>query len=100
MSLDNCRGQCYDNGANMAGRYKGVQARILELNKYALFSPCAGHSLNLTGTNAAECCATVITYFGMVQKLYTFTSASPQRWEIMLNFLHCSLHGQSHTRWS
>ncbi|XP_011404754.1 PREDICTED: zinc finger MYM-type protein 1-like [Amphimedon queenslandica] len=100
LPLNNCRGQCYDNGANMAGKYKGVQAQILELNKYALFTPCAAHSLNLVGANAAECCPTVTTFFGTVQKLYTFMSGSPQRWEILLECIPCSLHGQSHTRWS
>ena len=33
----------------------------------------------------------------MVQRLYTFMSASSQCLEILLE---CSLHGQSHTRWS
>lgn len=84
----------------MSGKYKGVQAQILELNKYALFTPCAAHSLNLVGASAAECCPAVTTFFGTVQKLYTFMSASPQRWEILLECLPCSLHGQSHTRWS
>ena len=100
LPLSNRRGQCYDNGANMAGKYKGVQAQILELNNYALFTPCAAHSLNLVGANAAECCPTVTTFFGTVQKLYTFMSGSPQRWEILLECIPCSLHGQSHTRWS
>ena len=32
-----------DNAANMRGKYKGVQSRILELNPMASFSPCGGH---------------------------------------------------------
>ena len=48
-----------------------------------MYSPCACHSLNLCGSNAAQCCSEVITFFGMVQKLYVFFSASPQRWEIL-----------------
>uniref|UniRef100_A0A1X7UAQ5 DUF4371 domain-containing protein n=1 Tax=Amphimedon queenslandica TaxID=400682 RepID=A0A1X7UAQ5_AMPQE len=100
LPLHNCRGQCYDNGANMAGKDNGVQAQILELYKYALFTPCAAHSLYLVRANAAECCPTVTTFFGTVQKLYTFMSVSPQCWEILLKCIPCSLHGQSHTRWS
>jgi len=33
LDLELCRGQSYDNGSNMAGKYKGVQARILKANK-------------------------------------------------------------------
>ena len=32
IPLIHCRGQSYDNGANMAGIYQGVQARILKQN--------------------------------------------------------------------
>jgi len=47
LCLSNCRGQAYDNGANMVGHKQGVQARILEENPRALFLPCCAHSLNL-----------------------------------------------------
>jgi len=32
IDLSYCRGQSYDNGANMAGRWKNVQARISSIN--------------------------------------------------------------------
>ncbi|XP_033229674.1 uncharacterized protein LOC117181221 [Belonocnema kinseyi] len=35
LNINDVRGQGYDNGANMAGKYQGVQSRILNLNKYA-----------------------------------------------------------------
>ena len=35
----------------------------------------------------------------MVQKIYVFFSASPQRWEILQEQLGSSLHGMSGTRW-
>lgn len=35
-----CRGQSYDNGANMKGRHQGVQARLLQINPRAVFVPC------------------------------------------------------------
>ena len=31
-----CRGQSYDNAANMSGKYNGVQQRILEKNEFNL----------------------------------------------------------------
>lgn len=100
ISLQNCRAQSYDNGSNMSGAYKGVQALLLQLNPLALFSPCACHSLNLCGVHAAECCPEVITFFGTLQKLYNIFSGSPQRWSILKDCTGCSLHSLSDTRWS
>ncbi|OCT76249.1 hypothetical protein XELAEV_18031444mg [Xenopus laevis] len=41
MGLDirNCRGQCYDNAANMSGAYNGLQARIKEHNPLVEWVP-------------------------------------------------------------
>nr|XP_047139153.1 zinc finger MYM-type protein 1-like [Hydra vulgaris] len=47
LDIKNCRGQGYDNGANMAGVYNGVQALIRQNNPQAVFIPCSAHSLNL-----------------------------------------------------
>lgn len=41
------RGQCYDGGSNMKGKFRGVQARIRELEPRALYVHCFNHSLNL-----------------------------------------------------
>ena len=61
MAYD-CRGHGYDNGANMAGKYKGVQSKIMSANDLAIFVPCAAHTLNLVGVHAAE-----VSFFGRVQ---------------------------------
>jgi len=47
VAFDDCRGQSYDNGANMRGKNKGVQARLLQLNPRALFVPCGAHWIGL-----------------------------------------------------
>ncbi|XP_065642775.1 uncharacterized protein LOC136074390 [Hydra vulgaris] len=47
LNFLDCQGQSYNNGANMKGKVKGVQARFLEMNPKALYVPCANHSLNL-----------------------------------------------------
>ena len=52
LSISDCRGQGYDNGANMKGCNKGVQARIFEINKRAFFVPC--HNLNLLLSDMAN----------------------------------------------
>lgn len=52
IPIKNCRGQSYDNAANMAGSYSGLQARIKEQRKFAIFFLCAAHSLNVVGVQA------------------------------------------------
>lgn len=47
LSIDDIRGQGYDNGSNMKGKHKGVQKRLLEINPRAVYTPCGSHSLNL-----------------------------------------------------
>lgn len=99
IELEDCRGQGYDNGANMSGKVKGVQAQILKANPLATFSPCASHTLNLVGVHAAESCPEVSTFFGSVNRLYNLFSASPERWAVLKEKTGCSLHRLSTTRW-
>ena len=56
IPLSNCHGKSYNNALNMSGRYTGLQARIHQLDEFAIYVPLAGHSLNLVGVKAAECC--------------------------------------------
>ncbi|XP_065658227.1 zinc finger MYM-type protein 1-like [Hydra vulgaris] len=101
ICFEDCRGQGYDNGVNISGKYKGVQAILQKKNPLSVFSPCGCHSLNLCGQNAASSCTDAETFFGTVKTVYTIFSASPQRWEILQKRLHgVSLHGQSGTRWT
>uniref|UniRef100_A0A7N0TD73 DUF4371 domain-containing protein n=1 Tax=Kalanchoe fedtschenkoi TaxID=63787 RepID=A0A7N0TD73_KALFE len=47
LDVDNVRGQGYDNGSNMKGRYQGVQKKLLDINRRTFYTPCGAHSLNL-----------------------------------------------------
>ena len=47
LSINNCRGQCYDGASNMKGHKKGVATQILQEEGRALYTHCYGHSLNL-----------------------------------------------------
>ncbi|CAH0390034.1 unnamed protein product [Bemisia tabaci] len=100
IPLEDCRAQGYDGGSNMSGKIKGVQARILEKNELALFSPCGAHSLNRSGLNAAKLCPEVLKYFGNLECLYVVFSGSPSRWEILLEEIPLSLKRMPETRWS
>ncbi|XP_060845912.1 uncharacterized protein LOC132925540 [Rhopalosiphum padi] len=99
LEFKNCRGQGYDNGANMAGKIKGVQSRLQEINKHAQFCPCTAHSLNLVGAHASRVSVRMVTFFGTVQSIFNFFSSSTARWNIVSQFLKCTLKSHSDTRW-
>ena len=100
IDLGRCRGQGYDNGSNMSGCYKGVQAEILRKNPQALYTPCSAHSLNLCGVHAVESAPDIKSFFGNIQKFYNVFAASPSRWKILKETVGVSLHSLSQTRWS
>ncbi|XP_060846436.1 uncharacterized protein LOC132926113 [Rhopalosiphum padi] len=100
LNIKDCRGQGFDNGANMAGVHNGVQIHIISKNDLAIFVPCAAHSLNLIGVHAAQTSPTIITFFGVIQKLFTYFSRSLSRWEKIKNILKIILKSHCETRWS
>jgi len=100
LKLSNCRGQSYDNAANMSGKYKGVKTRILQINNLAMYVPCNAHSLNLVGNDAAKVCVRMITFFDTVQQIFNFFSSSTSRWTTLMKSINISLKCTSSTRWS
>jgi len=74
INIKDCRGQSYDNAANMSEKYVGMQALIRKKWKYADYVPCTAHSLNLVGTNASESCLAAVNFFYIVQGVYFFCS--------------------------
>ncbi|XP_068115082.1 zinc finger MYM-type protein 1-like [Hyperolius riggenbachi] len=99
ISFEDCRGQSYDNGANMRGKRKGVQARLLEINPRAFFVPCGAHTLNLVVADAAKNSPEANAYFGYLQNLFKLFSASTQRWTILKSKVTITLKSWSETRW-
>ncbi|CAM4657429.1 unnamed protein product [Caretta caretta] len=83
LSVENLRGQGYDNGSNLKGKDNGVQRRMTEINPRAFFIPCSAHSLNLVVNDAARCCLEASSFFDPVQHVYVFFSGSTRRWEIL-----------------
>ena len=65
LELSDCRGQSYDNGANMKGKHSGVQARMLDINLKAVYVPCANHTLNLVVVDSANSSTEALTFFGV-----------------------------------
>jgi len=87
INLIDCRSQSYDNANNMSGSYKGLQARIRELNPLAFYIPCAAHSLNLVGIHSAEASSQSIKLFCLLHHVYNFFLASTHRWSILTSHL-------------
>ena len=100
ICIQNCRGQGYDNGANMKGKNKGVQARILAINSRASFVPSGCHSLNLVISDAASSSINSISLFGVIQRLYVLFSASVHRWKILTtHVIELTFKPLCSTRW-
>ena len=99
LELSDCRGQSYDNGANMKGKHSGVQARMLDINPKAVYVPCANHTLNLVVVDSANSSTEALTFFGVLTRLYVLFSSSAQRWEILKKHVELSIKSQSDTRW-
>ena len=72
-----CRGQSYDNGANMKGKHSGVQARMLDINPKAVYVPCANHTLNLVVVDSANSSTEALTFFGVLTRLYSMCCFLP-----------------------
>lgn len=107
IDISNCRGQCYDNAANMAGVYNGLQAHIKDINPLVEWVPCAAHTLNLAGVNSVNCCTETADFFNFIQTLFNFCSKSTARWKVVTAGLQPNenhrietLKSLSDTRWA
>ncbi|XP_014678126.1 PREDICTED: zinc finger MYM-type protein 1-like [Priapulus caudatus] len=104
IDIANCRGQSYDNAANMSGKYRRMQAIIQQINPLAVYVPCTAHSLNLVGQAAVSSCRPVVSYFGFVQELYNFFTSSTSRFDISMDRINPKglrvPKSLSDTRWS
>lgn len=86
IDIKDCRGQCYDNAANMSGTYKGLQACIKEINPLTEWVTYAVHTLNLVGVNSATALRQDFP-FSFVQMLFMLASKSPSLWQIITSGL-------------
>ena len=89
LPLSNCRGQVYDGAAKTKGNFSGVQARIKESNKTAVYVYSMGHQLNLV---VQECITNTVereNALEILNKVSKFVTASPNKLESFLAFQLC-----------
>ena len=79
LSLSQCRGQCYDGAANMAGHLNGVATRLLEEEPRALFVHCLAHALNLCLQDCGSQCNIVRDALHLTSEISNMIRASPKR---------------------
>lgn len=96
ISINDCRGQSYDNASPMSGKLNGLQALVVKENPLAIWVPCFAHSLNLTGEKASDSSTHSTNYFLFLQGIYVFFSASDLRWELLVQAL--KLHATNNNR--
>ena len=79
LDVNDVRGQGYDHGSNMKGKHQGVQKRLLDINPRAFYTPCGCHNLNLVLCDIANSCSKAISFFGVLQRIYSLFSSSTKR---------------------
>lgn len=82
LSLNDLRGQCYDGGANMAGKLRGVQSRISKKQPLALYTHCFSHCLNLALSKSCSLQA-VRNVMGTIGEICNFVRNSVKRTELL-----------------
>ncbi|XP_067127426.1 uncharacterized protein [Centruroides vittatus] len=98
MDLQDCRSQCYDNAAVMAGHRTGVRQRISEKNNLTIFVNCDNHSLNLVGVHAVKQDILMVTFFETIETLYVFFTHSTLCWEKLKKCMPVVVKSESETR--
>lgn len=106
LQIEDLRGQGYDGGANMSGKFNGVQARLKQLQPLAVYMHCAAHKLNLAIVKACSL-SSVRNMMGVVSNITNFVRESAKRLEIMKRSIlekhpeakRVKLKSLSDTRW-
>ena len=79
LSLQNCRGQCYDGASSMAGCKTGVSTTILRKEHRALYTHCHGHALNLAVQDAVKANVILRDTLDTIEEMTRLIKKSPRR---------------------
>ncbi|XP_074277396.1 uncharacterized protein LOC141601033 [Silene latifolia] len=79
FDLKNLRGQGYDGASNMSGKWKGLQALVIEECPYAYFVHCFAHRLQLALVAATKDVVPIFQFFSKLSFVVNFILASYKR---------------------
>jgi hypothetical protein len=107
LNIKNCRGQCYDGAANMAGARNGVAKMISNEEPRAVYSHCYGHALNLAVSDVFKGIPVLRDMLDTAFEITKLIKLSPKR-ESAFEMLQVELNHKksvkisafSHTRWT
>ena len=94
LSLNNCRGQCYDGASNMLGKNSGVAQQILALQPKAFVTHCHAHSLSLGVKSTVKDCKLLSDTMSTARELVILIKYSPKR-ETILESLKDKIEDES-----
>lgn len=84
----------------MKGKHQGVRKRLLDVNPRSFYTPHDCHNLNLLLCDMANSCTKAISFFGVVQRIYSLFSSSTKRWKVLKDSVpSLTLKSLSQTRW-
>jgi len=76
FGINDIRKQGYDNGSNMKDKNQGVQKRLFNINFRAFYTSCGCHNLNLILCDMANLSPRTISFFGVMQHIYSLFASS------------------------
>ena len=81
LSLEHCRGQCYDGASVMSGIRNGVAKLISDEEPSAVYTHCYGHSLNLAVKDTVKGCKLMKSCLEAVHEIFIskLIKKSPKR---------------------
>jgi len=83
LSLERCRGQCFDGASNMLGKKSGVAKQIQDIQPKAFPTHCHAHSLSLGVKDTVKACKILSDTMNTSKEIITLIKYSPKR-ETML----------------
>ena len=106
LSMDDCRGQCYDGAGNMSGRLNGASSLIRAEHDKAIYVHCMNHRLNLCVADTCQL-PLVRNMMDVVRKLSEFFNNSPKRQQHLISKIRVLMPAANHfilvnvcrTRW-
>lgn len=106
LSINNCRGQCYDGASNMSGAKSGVATNITKKEERAVYTHCYGHALNLAVSDSVKGSKVMRDALDTVFEISKLIKYSPKRdsqFEVLKNEINPETPGfrvLCPTRWT